>query len=254
MKALWQKTSDMFDARVMRERIIIAGCMFAVVYGIFYYGFFFPLDLKKSAIEKRLENVGREHEKLTAQEVVFSKAISNDPNADKKRELARLSQQLKNLDEDLIKLSVGLISAEQLPIALRDVLIKTKGLELLGLETQLPTKLTLTEPPRLNVPSQNPEESELERAESLLEEVNSNSASEENNAGSSENGVGLYKHSVKLAIEGEYFSIVDYLRSIEELPWKIYWQSLDYHVDAYPGARVVLEVYTLSTEKSLIGG
>ncbi|VUD56796.1 hypothetical protein TDB9533_02403 [Thalassocella blandensis] len=251
MKELWQKYSDQFNGRAIRERIILALCLFAVVYGVFYYGFFFPLDVKKAAIQKRLDDLGKESEKLSAQEIVFAQAIENDPNAEKKRELTRLSQQLKFLDEDLMKLSVGLISAEQLPIALRDVLLQSKGLELLGLEAQAPSKLALSEPPKLDAGT-----SSETSPEKTQDELNGQKNQKQKEASSQEanRGVGLYKHAVKLAIEGEYFTVVDYLKSIEELPWKIYWQTLDYQVQDYPRAKVVLEVYTLSTEKGFIGG
>lgn len=252
MNEMWQKYSDQFNARELRERIILALCLFAVVYGIFYYGFFFRLDIEKANLKSQLDEVAKEQEKLSAQEVVFAKAIANDPNADKKRELTRLAQQLRNLDQDLIQLSVGLISAEQLPLALRDVLIQSKNLNLLGMETQAPSKLPLSEPPKIETATKAKKTSQTEQAEKILAE----SAKSQNSKkrGSESSGVGLYKHAVKLAIEGEYFAVVDYLESLEALPWKIYWHALDYQVENYPKAKVVLEVYTLSTEKGFIGG
>jgi MSHA biogenesis protein MshJ len=40
---------------------------------------------------------------------------------------------------------------------------------------------------------------------------------------------------------------------LERLPWRFYWQDLNYSVDHYPNAEVILRVYTLSSEEGLFG-
>lgn len=69
-----------------------------------------------------------------------------------------------------------------------------------------------------------------------------------------EQKVNLYKHGIRLQLEGGYFDVYQYLKALEALPRHFYWKQFDYHVKAYPGAVVEMEIYTLSTSKEFIRG
>ena len=64
---------------------------------------------------------------------------------------------------------------------------------------------------------------------------------------------GLYQHGVKLALQGGYFPIMQFLEKIEQSGWQFYWQGFEYQVSEYPTATLELEVYTLSTSEAFIG-
>lgn len=63
-----------------------------------------------------------------------------------------------------------------------------------------------------------------------------------------------YIHPVALTLTGRYFDIVNYLASLEALPIKYYWRSVDYRVLEYPTAEVKINVYTLGESAVFIGG
>jgi MSHA biogenesis protein MshJ len=67
--------------------------------------------------------------------------------------------------------------------------------------------------------------------------------------------VALYRHGVRLTLEGGYFDLLRYLAAIQTSGWRLHWESLDYEVaDAGPGhARISLELYTLSRTAGWIG-
>ena len=65
---------------------------------------------------------------------------------------------------------------------------------------------------------------------------------------------GYFIHPVRLTLRGRYFDVVNYLRQLEALPVKYYWQSFNYQVDKYPFANIQLDVYTLGESKDFIGG
>ncbi|MGY3915169.1 hypothetical protein [Aeromonas australiensis] len=69
-----------------------------------------------------------------------------------------------------------------------------------------------------------------------------------------EQQVNLYKHGIRLQLEGGYFDVYQYLKALEALPRHFYWKQFDYRVKAYPGAVVEMEIYTLSTSKEFIRG
>nr|WP_272896765.1 MSHA biogenesis protein MshJ [Aeromonas cavernicola] len=64
----------------------------------------------------------------------------------------------------------------------------------------------------------------------------------------------LYKHGIRLQLEGSYFNIYQYLKALETLPRHFYWRQFDYQVKAHPTAVIEMEIYTLSTSKEFIRG
>lgn len=63
----------------------------------------------------------------------------------------------------------------------------------------------------------------------------------------------LYRHTLSLTLQGDFFSTLNYLKSLESLPWRIHWDSIDYRVKNYPLAETQIQVYTLSFEKDWLG-
>ena len=63
----------------------------------------------------------------------------------------------------------------------------------------------------------------------------------------------VYRHTLSLTLQGDYFSTLDYLKGLEALPWRIHWDSIDYGVTNYPLAETHIQVYTLSFEQDWLG-
>lgn len=64
----------------------------------------------------------------------------------------------------------------------------------------------------------------------------------------------LFKHGIRLQLEGSYFDVYQYLKALEALPRHFYWRLFDYRVQTHPGAQVEMEIYTLSTSREFIRG
>jgi MSHA biogenesis protein MshJ len=58
-----------------------------------------------------------------------------------------------------------------------------------------------------------------------------------------ETGIGRYE--LRLQLEGGYLATLRYLRALEALPWKFFWEELDFEVREHPVAQVTLDIYTL---------
>ena len=63
----------------------------------------------------------------------------------------------------------------------------------------------------------------------------------------------VYKHAMNLTLQGDYFSTLNYLKALENLPWRIHWDSIDYQVKDFPRAETKIQVYTLSFEQDWLG-
>lgn len=64
----------------------------------------------------------------------------------------------------------------------------------------------------------------------------------------------LFKHGIRLQLEGGYFDVYQYLKALEALPRHFYWKGFDYRVVEHPKAAVSMKIYTLSTSKEFIRG
>lgn len=62
----------------------------------------------------------------------------------------------------------------------------------------------------------------------------------------------LFEHSFVIELRGDYFGILHYLEQLEALPWRLYWDELDYQVTYYPNAKVTLKLHILSNDEKLI--
>ena len=63
----------------------------------------------------------------------------------------------------------------------------------------------------------------------------------------------LYRHGIKIKLQGQYFQLKDYLMQLENLSWKFFWQEFDYQLKAYPVSQLEIEIYSLSTAQEFIG-
>lgn len=141
-------------------------------------------------------------------------------------------QQLAELAEG----TAALIDPQRMQQVLQDLLQQRPGLRLLGLES-------FSAP--LELPGAAPANAEEQAAQA---------------AGEPAAEPLLYRHGMRVTLEGSYFELRDYLRDIERQSQgpdgrRLFWERLDYQVgEAGPGrARITLELYTLSREAGWIG-
>lgn len=70
-----------------------------------------------------------------------------------------------------------------------------------------------------------------------------NTTAQQDNGDTSGAGIGRYE--LRLQLEGSYLATLRYLRALEALPWKFFWEELDFEVLEHPVAQVTLDIYTL---------
>lgn len=64
---------------------------------------------------------------------------------------------------------------------------------------------------------------------------------------------GVFRHPVRLEFDGGYVAVYRYLQDLEAQQSGLSWRRLDYVVQEYPRARVVIELESLSRQPSWIG-
>lgn len=219
---------EKIDARIMRERALILLTALAFIFMFWNFVVQSSIDKKTQEVRASLAALATQRTTLQTQIAATTQSLLNDPDKQKKEQIEQLQTDIKGVENQLQSVSQNLIKAEQLPQALQEVLQKTEQLTLLEVKTLPAQELQFIDVTAATPNTQQPTATEEARA-------------------------GVYQHAVELRVSGSYSQILNLLMALERLPWRFYWQSLDYSVEHYPNAEVTLRVYTLSSEEGLFG-
>ncbi len=222
-----QQLMEKIDSRVMRERVLIFLSLLAVVFVLWNFLVQGHFDKQREALVLEAQQIGSEQKALESRVTELTLALANDPAIARKNEIAHLNQRITEVETRLSGLSQGLIGVAQLPKALEDVLQKTAAVNVLQVRTLPVDELRLTN--------------------SASGEIANSPASKDTG------GTGVYKHGVLIRVSGSYQQLLQLLTDIEALPWRFYWESLDYRVTEYPDATINIRVFTLSSEEGSLG-
>jgi MSHA biogenesis protein MshJ len=206
--------AERLDTLSLRERgLVFTGCvtLICVVAQTLFMG---PIAVRAQNADKRLAAA-----RQTAIAIEQAGAqTGNDPSVAAMARNASLTGRLKSLDADLRAAAQGYVAPDQVVVMLRDILANQKGLRLVSLSS-LPVE-NLSREPRAG--------------------ANSDPADD----------VGPYLHPVEMVVEGNYSSVVHYLRALEAMPWRVHWQQLELTARDYPlnRVRIVIGAFSLSRE------
>ena len=217
----YNKLSARFEQLSPREQLMILLCAMTLVAFVSYFLLLEPQWQNNQKIAKNLQSSQQELTLLSKQSEELSEALRQDPNLSIKQRISDIKQQIKTVDQQLERQTASLVSASNMPLMLEQVLANSSHLKVLSLQS--------LEPHAISLPA-----------------GADKSATEQDIPA-------LYRHGVKLVIEGGYADVQSYLEKLEALSWQFYWQRFDYQVNDYPLATVELEIYTLSTNKAFIG-
>ena len=213
-----------FDRRALRERILLLGMTLAV--GLFCVNalYFHPQGLKRRSLQTEIGTLHTTLAELDRQTEFLKARAQEDPDRENRVRQQQLKAELLQLDERLKDLTVDLIPPQDMAEVLRGLLIQQAGMQLIRLENLPPIALLAPE-----------------------EEAKEGDGKER---GARPN---LYRHPIKIVVSGTYLEALAYLRAVEKLPRKVFWDDLEIVVGEHPQTEVSLTVYTLSHRKGWIG-
>ena len=136
---------------------------------------------------------------------VLMQQNGQDPLAQRRARVSELETRLAAQDAQFEAQLGKLVRPEQAAPLLRDVLEASPGLRLLGLESAAGAPLL---------------------------------------ADSAQRGR-IVRYELEVRVEGGYLAALDYLQRLEQLPWRLFWDGLELHVQEHPRSTTQLTVYTL---------
>lgn len=226
LQALLKKYADRINGLAPRERGIIFVAILVVLYGIAANFLFPPLNveqgrLKKQLIDKRTQIQGFEGQIQAA----LAKSVV-DPDAPNRAQHAQLEAQLKALDGSLAKVTARLVPPKEMARMVEQILLKNRRLEIVRIESLAP--------------------------ESLQQAGSAASPPVGTATGGGASGLMAYRQGMGIELRGNYLDILNYLKELEALPWKVFWGQINLKVEQYPTSHVTLRIYTLSTQPGWI--
>jgi MSHA biogenesis protein MshJ len=209
-----------YEAMSLRERGFVVAALLGLGIACWDSMLMDPLRQSRLSLESELSTAG-------ASGVVAQSADLNDPRQVNLQRAGQLQTQMQELDARISDTASGFVSSQKMIQVLNDVLDRQGRLELVSIRN-------------LPVVSLIPLQAE---------------AGVDAPAAEADTGPGLppYIHAIEIVIDGQYADILDYLKSLETLPWKFRWSSLELRTRGYPSNRVRIELSTLSLDSTWLG-
>lgn len=235
----WESHAARIDALTLRERGFVIAGVLAVTYFAWSAFVMQPMDRKLAELNGTQQRVSAELTALNAQAQAALKQSQEDPNKIHREQLAELKQELDTLSSQLAGTTDHLVPPAQMARVLEAVLQEAGGLQLqqvtsLGASPLVPT-------------SKKSGSRQDDKTEPGMDVAESAGAGEEQAVRR------LYRHGVKLQLQGRFFDVLEFMRKLEALDWKFFWDGVDFRVLDYPDAAVEITVFTISLEPNWIG-
>ena len=224
MKERIEKLASWIDSQSLRERALILGAVILAVFLIWEKLLLDPLDKEAKQLNIEIKKQNKELARVREQQAQVLNRASTDPNAQTQKDIEALRTAMRSLDERLRLMTVDLIDPAKMAQVLEDVLTRETDLKLISVEALSPRPLS---------EEKTLDENTAKRSKSKLP--------------------GVYQHALQIEFQGSYLSTLNYMQQLEKLSQQFYWGSVDFSVEDYPKARVIITVNTLSLNKAWIG-
>lgn len=220
MSKLKNQLLSYWNKLAKRERVIVIVATLAVVVMLWSELLYRPNSIKLKQAEQVLAATDKKILSVQAEMRVAQAELNKDPDADNKALLAAQIEEGKQLDKMLERTSIQIISAQEMTALLKEMLDKQPGLDFVSLEN------------RPAVPD---------------------FIDNENQQAGLEDAITVFRHGVTLKVEGSYVDGLAYLKTLESLPWRFFWDAVEIEADDYPKVSITLDVYTLGFRRGLLG-
>lgn len=228
----WQLWTGLFNARSLRERVLITVGIVALVAVVLDTLLLSPLDIKQKRLSAQLSEA---RTAIKAGEILIAANSGQaDPDEVKRRYRDELRKQIADIDAKLQGLQKQLVPPDQVAKLLEGVLKKERGLTLVSLR-KLPVQRYQTG----GAPAAQPAPGAAAQPPAAGAEV-ANGAPDRS----------IYQHSFEVSIEGSYAELHGYLARLEALPWQLFWGKVTLDAVAHPKLRLTLTLHTLSLNKA----
>lgn len=222
----WTELLDRFDRLSLRERGLVAAALLGLMLVIWDVAVQGPLQRKHRVREQAMVALRAEVQGLEQSAQTLAAQVQDDPVRAASQAVAALKAEIAGLDQRLTGATAGLIEPREMGRVLEDVLARTARLKLLSLRTLPAEPLVPVAPAAATAPAAQP---------------------------AAAAGPQVWRHGVEIEVSGSYLDTLEFLQALEALPWRFYWDRVDFAVEQHPRGRARLLVHTLGLREGWIG-
>jgi MSHA biogenesis protein MshJ len=214
LRTFFASADQLFRVRGPRERLLLAGMAIAAVAFVLDSVALRPLEAMRADAERSRTSQAERISGLESRIDALRHPVIDEAERARRDEIRQLNAQIAEIDARIGGAVSRLVPPESAVEVLEELLTHDDRLSLVALTSQEPRRL-------------GPEQT---RGTSTL-----------------------YQHGLKLEIQGDFASTVDYLRRIEESEWQLLWDRFEYRVESHPEAHITIELHTLSEREEWVG-
>jgi MSHA biogenesis protein MshJ len=211
-----RRLSTAIDALTLRERLMVFACLLVVTIWLWNALLLGPLDARETLVS---QEIARSQQRLTQMNEAMTLAaegIGDGLGGQADRRLA-LQRQLDATEETVRVFTSDLVDPSQMRHVLEELIRKQRGLTLIRASN-------LEVRPLIEADAEEPTQEPM-----------------------------LYRHGLRLEVQGSYLDCIAYLEAVERLPWRFYWGGLRLEAHDYPTNTIAVEIFTLSLDEDWIG-
>lgn len=221
LKENLKKIKILVDQLSLRERVLILVSTIAIVYLSWRNIILENLASSKKQIAGSALNLQKQIFNLQGQLSEVSSSLNLDPIIRLQEKIDIIQKENEQLEKTLANMTEGLISPKEMTSLLKVILDKHQDLTVVRVEN-------------------------IQAVPIFGENID---GTEKTVKGS--NIFQVYKHGIEFTVRGTYFQLLNFLEEAEQLPWKVFWEELEYSVNKYPIATIKIVIKTLSLDNTL---
>jgi MSHA biogenesis protein MshJ len=228
MKAKWKQLSVRFMAMPQRERFLLPGALCFAILMLGHLLLIEPARKQHRLLQAQFSQESNELIVAQTQLKALNARLAN-PDAELHTQLTELRTQTRAAGDQFQQLQSSLVPAHEMSQWLAGLLQAQRGLQLTGLRS-LPVSSV----------------ADLVAAKAAPAASAASSPHDSNTP----RDTWLYRHGVEVTLRGSYADLHAYLKTLEQLPRRVYWGELKINAQDSPAVVMTLTVYTISLEKT----
>ncbi len=282
MKQWWIKFDSRMTALSVRERLMVLGAAIAALVYLTYQLVLSPAQARRAILLTTMVQQRTEIGTIDGGVAQLEAAARIDPDRELKLRLQQLRDDSAAVRGALRSAQKGLVAPEKMSALLEHMVQGHGKLHLVSLKTLAPQGMVDGhfppdeaaggdgadgvdgQPAAPAKPQPQPAQIAAATVNAAAAAAASQPVAAANNANSA-NAAGapaappaapvvplLYRHGVRLVLQGSYLEMIAYLESLEGLPTQLFWGGAALDAQKYPQARLTLTLYTLSLDQKWI--
>ncbi|WP_455203599.1 hypothetical protein [Kaarinaea lacus] len=248
-----QQWKERFEALSLRERALASLTVLVVLYLGWDTALMSGLDKQQKKVHGQIKKWDQQIKDIDQRIQVVTVQLNATKQAEALQRIENLKLQIESVNQRQQALSISFIRPKQMLELLKGLLADEKGLKLTRLQS-------ISAQPLFERQRDGNRQAKSEKQQRIQDRVKTKSATNssetaaenKDDAASVANLPQIFKHGLEIEFQGDYLSTLSYLKKLETLPWKFYWDEVAYEVLEHPTAQITLKIHTLSLDKGWI--